>query len=782
MTQAAPQLETRLTSFAGLFGLTIGDKQITSIEIPLIQRDYAQGRKTAQVKRIREQFLKVVCGSLQPDAAPIELDFVYGNVDTAGKFIPLDGQQRLTLLFLLHCYLAWRTGRDARAERWASFSYATRPGARTFCAFLTGTCPDPNQRPSEWLCDHADYLPTWDYDPTIQSMLVVLDDLHDWFPPGFDFDAAWHRLVTADVPVIRFHVLPMAENGLSDAQYIKMNSRGKPLTTFENFKARFEELLQRWHPEQASEVALNFDNAWTDVLWRQDDPLIDDKFMHYLRFVCEIRAWTSGASFPAATDELTYLSELAERVFGHDGETARKNLDYLRHAFDIWHQQDIGAFFDSILTADRQYRASRLLISNAFAKEGVNLFLACCRHYGSREWDLAHSLLLHAALLRFNLPRQDIEIPDFANRLRIVRNLIEASNGDEIRSGERNNMPGLIADVTAVIADGDIASVSTLNTAQKQNELEKGAMLQNAPALKDILHELEDHDLLLGGLTAFAFEPTTFEVRARAFIALFDRSDDAGPMPLLDVSGALLAMGNYARESGRGNNYLLRDLGAPRNREPWKTLFRGKGRGRSPEALRHALMALLDAASQGFTPSDVMQEFLNSPSTRFDWRYYLVKYEVMRIGKSGRFCFSKDGYEACMLDKWQLNSSYMDPYLLAAATAADLPPDQIANAGWPAAFSGYESSHRWLALTSGLRLRSTATGWALRDIPARLLQSGQWQAMTDALQLRHAGIAVTTTGGSAEILLPQQDGIDLVDRIEVAAALLKALPPATALA
>lgn len=78
------------------------------VEIPLIQRDYAQGR--AEVIEVRTGFLDALHDYLAAEAQSRDLDFVYGRVLAAGKeracFIPLDGQQRLTTLFLLHWYLA----------------------------------------------------------------------------------------------------------------------------------------------------------------------------------------------------------------------------------------------------------------------------------------------------------------------------------------------------------------------------------------------------------------------------------------------------------------------------------------------------------------------------------------------------------------------------------------------------------------------------------------------------------------------------------------------------
>src|SRR5579883_427388 len=84
------------------------------IEIPLIQRDYAQGRDAE--KDVRDDFLKAIHAALslpsESPELPLNLDFIYGSMEGLDKksFLPFDGQQRLTTLFLLHWYLAWRDG------------------------------------------------------------------------------------------------------------------------------------------------------------------------------------------------------------------------------------------------------------------------------------------------------------------------------------------------------------------------------------------------------------------------------------------------------------------------------------------------------------------------------------------------------------------------------------------------------------------------------------------------------------------------------------------------
>lgn len=113
------------------------------IEIPILQRDYAQGRIGKEA--LRKTFLTSLKNVLDDaimnngDYKPLQLDFVYGSTlpSTNSRDItiqPLDGQQRLTTLWLLHWYIALRSGKlEEAGPILKRFSYETRISSRTFC-------------------------------------------------------------------------------------------------------------------------------------------------------------------------------------------------------------------------------------------------------------------------------------------------------------------------------------------------------------------------------------------------------------------------------------------------------------------------------------------------------------------------------------------------------------------------------------------------------------------------------------------------------------------------
>ena len=68
------------------------------VVIPLIQRDYAQGRKDKRTTEVRKKLLQDInTALLDTNVGPLDLNFIYGK-SINGKFIPLDGQQRLEIM------------------------------------------------------------------------------------------------------------------------------------------------------------------------------------------------------------------------------------------------------------------------------------------------------------------------------------------------------------------------------------------------------------------------------------------------------------------------------------------------------------------------------------------------------------------------------------------------------------------------------------------------------------------------------------------------------------
>lgn len=287
------------------FWKLLNDKKIV---IPIIQRDYAQGREGREF--LRERFLGQLFDALKDNATPLVLDFVYGSVE-GDTFYPLDGQQRLTTLWLLHWYLALRAGTLSEDKKvLEKFSYETRISSRTFCQKLcniniTQPCQPQQHGIAAFVRNQTWFYSAYEQDPTIQSMLRMLNgtDISDSnkmdITDGIEeyciqaelteekAKELLDRLKGEDAP-IGFYLLNMEDKDmpLADDLYIKMNARGKVLTDFENFKVDLLKYKLSRDPENDmsnESFSLLLDTRWTDLFWhyRSAECHIDEIYMSF---------------------------------------------------------------------------------------------------------------------------------------------------------------------------------------------------------------------------------------------------------------------------------------------------------------------------------------------------------------------------------------------------------------------------------------------------------------------------------------------------------------------
>ena len=283
------------------------------IEIPIIQRDYAQGRKDSKAEDVRKSMVADMIAAVK-GKKKLFFDFVYGRIDQH-KFIPFDGQQRLTTLFLFHKYVFEKCISCSVCEYKSNcickdvllrFSYATRQSSREFCERLMkeNVIPNNTKLLSENVRNMQWFYSDWEKDPTIMGMLTMLDEIHNQFSKLVikDYKPLAEKLTSGCNCPITFHFVDMGEHKLSDETYVKMNARGKTLTPFENFKASLEQYLEK-NKEKNNMTRLkeNADGKWLDLFWRvvnegkedKEKILPDDAIMSFINrhFINVWRCW-----------------------------------------------------------------------------------------------------------------------------------------------------------------------------------------------------------------------------------------------------------------------------------------------------------------------------------------------------------------------------------------------------------------------------------------------------------------------------------------------------------
>lgn len=267
------------------------------IEIPMIQRDYAQGREDGKTKELREIFVADLISAILPSQSnplPLQLDFIYGSkVDE--KLILIDGQQRITTLFLLHWYVSMRASvfiEKINTEKLNNFQYSTRKSSQNFCEkLIKNGCLITSDSIADAIKNSSWFRNAWLADPTIRSMLVMLDEIHRVFNDKFSNDCTWEKCweILTDKDVIHFYFIEIKNFGAVDDLYIKMNARGKSLSDFENFKAWLQKYVEDKKISLPDEKFWDkFDKEWTDVFWRfknKDTYEVDNLFLSFFRSV-----------------------------------------------------------------------------------------------------------------------------------------------------------------------------------------------------------------------------------------------------------------------------------------------------------------------------------------------------------------------------------------------------------------------------------------------------------------------------------------------------------------
>ena len=285
-------------------------RKVGRILIPMIQRPYAQGRKSQQ--SIRNKFLQDIFNALEDNSTKkLELNFIYGTFVEEGKdgsFELLDGQQRLTTLFLLHWYIAAieHTIDDSISmpDYLRKFEYQTRTTSTDFLRKLFTAKINISKLPSKTLRKASWYSKSFDKDSTVDSMLRLLDAI------SLQYAKATIKPTFQDLNKLQFYVLELNGFGLSEELFIKMNARGLQLTPFENFKADLVGYMKMLYTQsvpmtlsnmsRAVPYWLNFsslvDGKWSNLFWekttdeeKSGSKECDAKFFRFIQryFACK---------------------------------------------------------------------------------------------------------------------------------------------------------------------------------------------------------------------------------------------------------------------------------------------------------------------------------------------------------------------------------------------------------------------------------------------------------------------------------------------------------------
>ncbi|MBR3969063.1 MAG: DUF262 domain-containing protein [Clostridia bacterium] len=254
--------------------------QQKSLLIPQIQRDYVQHRTSYKVKESRSQLLKSLVDVAKGDKENINLNFVYGYSDFIFSessnngplkrydcFVPIDGQQRLTTLYLLHLFVYAKSENGDVSKFKNKLFYQTRETTKNFINKLTDEISNiiNDNNICNAIKNSSWYSSVWEFDVSVKSCLKVLEEIQDKFEDFNKWDDAKENLNK-----ISFMLLNITELGKPNELYIKMNSRGRQLTPFENFKSDLYGYIDeefKNDPDFILHFKQGLDNEWQENIW-----------------------------------------------------------------------------------------------------------------------------------------------------------------------------------------------------------------------------------------------------------------------------------------------------------------------------------------------------------------------------------------------------------------------------------------------------------------------------------------------------------------------------------
>lgn len=716
------------------------------ILIPQIQRDYAQGRieKETDQKVISHDFIIKIIETLTSENSFLNLDFVYGYTKKISEdetaFIPLDGQQRLTTLWLLHWFLSPKKEFerekikmhvvDVETQKWLSkFTYEARNSSKRFCEELISNSLPVSLNVYEEIKDASWFMSSWQNDPTVISMLNMIKTIQ-----GITFDkkAAWEKLKDTHTITFDYIDIQSTEFKLTDELYIKMNSRGKPLTEFENFKAQFTEILSAKDTDYVNRkleyegtkisykeyFAFKIDSVWTDLFWNfeiEHKKDISSCFMNFFTYIAQICYFKDNPN--KNVDDFKNDFSVFKR---------NDNILFLFKALDIFYKISIDeangvkvsrikTFFDKVFDK-LQIFDNKVNLFEACLLEGNNfdnrnrIILYCLISYVIKydlkesSTELSFYMRIIRNLLQATRQRKEIvyhtnvRINSFGNYWKLFSQILEKPNPYERLLESINNKETDISD-DALINEKEKAKIVVSNILTKPDEIQVLFDFEEFKYFHGLIHNLNP-----------SVNNNNF-VNWRKYIKdIWNCSDE------LIVSALITCgfCGFYTKNCRLGEMWFFG------KKDDWNTILAGKSKIDSE--ISQPIINLLEKyhdiyfCNSTLKPEKILekivQDFLDSLDKK-DWQYYFCKYRSYFFTKSNYYSWKND-FECEILGNTgfsPLLSYHINPYVMTASKILDNSICQEKNC-----YTRY-GDESCLILSNGFKLYSKQKGWKI-EIPS----------------------------------------------------------------
>lgn len=303
-------MRTQKYTLAGLFA----DRELEQFIIPEIQRDYVW--EPADVADL----LGYLCEGFEGGKADVPyLGFIYayGDRDFVRKYFLIDGQQRLTTIFLLliagYAYDGKKMPEYLFDREQLKLDYKVRQSTHDFLTDLVAHCHKGPLALDFSVTDQVWYHDNYNNDRSIRHMIRNFEFIRGWLK---DLpDVAGFIAFAEERLELSYYDIPDGRQG--EDLYIYMNSRGRQLEPNETLKAKYLARVtdkKHWGAEW---------ERWQDLFWkfRLQRPDADEGFNDFLKMAQLIEMSRQGMTADVisgyargATDQSLLPERLPEAV------------------------------------------------------------------------------------------------------------------------------------------------------------------------------------------------------------------------------------------------------------------------------------------------------------------------------------------------------------------------------------------------------------------------------------------------------------------------------------